>query len=155
MKNNLMMRLSTLCLAVLLLVTMAASCGKKDKGKPEPATVLTDCTITVKTEGGVALENVGVTIYADKEQQELIDFVRTNADGAITTKGGFAPGNAYVFLTDVPDGYEVKEYYTITEKNTVITLKTTFNTEIAPITLGGVMFDFTVSDQNGANTAHA
>lgn len=148
MKNNLIKRLLTLCMAILLPATMLTACGK-NKGEPEPATVLTDCTVTVLTEGGIALENVGVSIYADKEQQELIDFVRTNADGVISTKGGFSSGNAYVFLTDVPDGYASEEYYVITEKETVITLKTAFGTEMSEIVLGGVMFDFTVTDQNG------
>lgn len=146
MKNNWIKRLLTLTLATLLLIALTAGCGK---GKPEPATVLTDCTVTVKTEGGTALENVGVSIYADKEKKNLVDFVRTDANGTISTKGGFTAGNAYVFLTDVPAGYAADEYYTITEKNTVITLGAAFGTEMAPIKLGGMMFDFTVTDQNG------
>ena len=141
-------KLLSLCLVVFLLAAMAAGCGK-DKGKTEPAPVLSDCTITVQTEGGTALENVGVSVYADKEKKELLDFVRTNADGVVSIKGGFAAGSAYVFLTDVPDGYDVKEYYAITEKKMVISLSAAFSSQMAPITLGGVMFDFTVTDQNG------
>lgn len=147
MNKNLIKRLLALTCVCLLLATMVVSCGKKDKGEPEPATVLTDCTVTITTEGGNPIENVGVSIYADKEKTDLLDFSRTNADGVISTKGGFA--TAYVFLTDVPTGYTFEEYYTITKKDTVITLSAEISTEMSAITLGGVMFDFTVTDQYG------
>ena len=78
--NTMMKRLLALTACALLLVAMVAGCGK-DKGKKEPATVLSSCTITIKTEGGSPMENVGVSVYADKDKTELIDFARTNADG--------------------------------------------------------------------------
>ena len=144
--KNMFKRLPALLLAMLLIATMVVGCGK-DKGEKEPATVLSSCTITVKTEGGSPIENVGVSVYADTEKTELIDFARTNADGVFSNKGGFA--TAYVFLTDVPMGYAAEEYYVITKENTDIVLKATMSSEMGTITLGSVMFDFTVTDQNG------
>lgn len=149
MKNNLIKRMLALCCTTLLLVTAAAGCGKKN-GDPEPATVLTDCTITVQSEGGTPMENIGVSVYADTAKSDLLDFARTNADGTVSIKGGFTAGNAYVFLTDVPTGYTMQEYYPITEKTTVISLPTAHSTEMTNITLGGVMFDFSITDQNGS-----
>ena len=144
--KNLFKRLPALFLAVLLMATMVVGCGK-DKGEKEPASQLASCTITIKTEGGSPLENVGVSLYADKEKSELIDFARTNADGVFSNKGGFT--TAYAFLTDVPKGYAAEDYYVITKENTDIVLKAAMSDEMSTITLGGVMFDFTVTDQNG------
>lgn len=144
--NTMMKRLLALTACALLLVAMVAGCGK-DKGKKEPATVLSSCTITIKTEGGSPMENVGVSVYADKDKTELIDFARTNADGVYSGKGGFA--TAYVFLTDVPAGYAAEEHYVITKANTDIVLKAAMSNEMTSIKPGDVMFDMTVTDQNG------
>lgn len=154
-KNNLFTRLLSLCLTVALLLTVAAGCGvdkkKGDTKKTSASTTkpvnLTDCTVTVITESGTKLEGVGVGVYADKEQKEIVDFARTNADGTVSFQSLFT-GN-FIFLTDVPKGYAVENYYTVSEKNTILTLSTALLSKMSPITLGGVMFDFTVTDQNG------
>ena len=108
MKHKLIERLLALACAIFLMTTLAVGCGKKDESKPA---TLTNCTITVQTKGGSPLENVGVSIYTDTGKTELVDFARTNADGVISTKGGFTAGNAYAFLSDVPAGYAAEEYY--------------------------------------------
>lgn len=146
MKHKLIERLLALACAIFLMTTLAVGCGKKDESKPA---TLTHCTITVQTKGGSPLENVGVSIYTDTGKTELVDFARTNADGVVSTKGGFTAGNAYAFLSDVPAGYAAEEYYILNEENTVITLSPAFSKEMAPIVLGGAMFDFTVTDQSG------
>lgn len=146
--NKTMKRLLSLSICVLLLVTMVTACGKKDDNS---ATELTGCTITVQSEGGTKLENVGVSVYADTAKTDLLDFVRTNAEGVATLTATVKSGNAYVFLTDIPDGYAAEEYYTITEQNTVISLTAQMSGEMSKIELGKVMFDFTVTDQNGTS----
>ncbi len=150
-KKRLFTRLLSLCMAVALLLTVAAGCGK-DKGKNADTkktassttkpVALTDCTVTVVTEGGVKLEGVGVSIYADKEQEEIVDFARTNADGVAVFKSTISTGD-YIFLTDLPEEYSAQEYYTVSVKDTVITVSASI------VMLGEKMPDFTVTDQNG------
>ena len=143
-------------MAATLLLTVAAGCGNdKDKDSDTPSTTtttkpenFTGCTVTVVTEGGAKLESVGVGIYSDKEKNEIIDFARTNADGVVAFKSTI-PNGSFIFLTDVPENYAVEEYYTVSAKDTIITLSAEMSSELSPITLGGVMFDFTVTDQNG------
>ena len=147
MKTN-MKRLLSVCTCVLLLMTMVAACGKQNDG-PGSATELTNCTVTVQSEGGSKLENVGVSVYADTAKTDLLDFVRTDAEGVATLTATVKSGNAYVFLTDIPDGYAAEEYYTITEQNTVISLSAEMSDEMSKIELGKVMFDFSITDQNG------
>lgn len=146
-----MKRLLALSVCALLLITMVAACGKKDD-KPDATVELKGCTITVQSEGGNKLENVGVSVYADAAKTDLLDFVRTNGEGVATLTATVKSGSAYIFLTDIPDGYTAQEYYTITEQNTVISLTAQMSNEMSKIELGKVMFDFTVTDQNG--TAH-
>ena len=160
MNNKLFTRLFAACTAAVLLLSVATGCGadkkddkKKDSSSKSTTTTakpvnLTDCTVKIVTEGGIILEGVGVGVYADKDQKEIIDFARTTADGTVAFKSTI-PTGSFIFLSDVPDGYAAEDYYVVSEKDTVITLKASLSTELSPITLGGVMFDFTVTDQNG------
>ena len=148
MKHNLTKRLLAFLAAALLMMTAATGCGGNNEGKPEPAVVLSDCIVKVQTEGGLPLANVGVTIYADNSKTDLIDFVRTDSDGSAKLNSDIPSGSA-IFLTEVAEGYVLDEYYTLKEKETVISLKAQLKSELSPIKLGGVMFDFTVTDQNG------
>lgn len=155
-KKSLLHRLMTLCLAVLLLTVLTAGCGKdgkKDKtSKPTVTTTkavnLSGCTVTISTEGGIKLEGVGVGVYADKDLEDIIDFSRTDANGAVSFKATI-PTGSYLVLTDVPAGYAAETYYVVKEKDTVITLSAAMSNEMSSIELGDVMFDFTVTDQNG------
>ena len=155
-KKSLFRRLAALCIAVLLLTTLVAGCGKdakKDDSSKNTATTakpvnLKDCTVTIATAGGVKLEGIGIGVYADKEKEDIIDFARTNADGVATLKATI-PSGSYIILSDVPAGYAAEDYYVMAKKNMVITLSAEMSTEMTPFTLGDVMFDFTVTDQNG------
>ena len=155
-KNSLFRRLMALCMAVVLLTMLMAGCGKdgkKDNGSKNTSTTaksvnLSGCTVTITTKGGVLLEGIGVGVYADKEQKDIIDFARTNADGIATLKATI-PSGSYLFLSDIPAGYAAEDYYVVKEKDTAIALSAEMSDEMAPISLGNVMFDFTVTDQNG------
>ena len=153
MQNTVLKRLTALLLCLMLVATMAIGCG--DEENNEEPVMLTDCSVTVQTEGGVKLANVGVTIYTNKDKTELVDFVRTDENG-VAKMNVAIPSGSCVFLTDVPDaeGYVIHDYYTIDGKtsNLVITLTVNLKTEMTAFQLGDVMFDFTVTDQNG--TAH-
>lgn len=155
-KISLFRRLMALWMAMLLLTMLMAGCGKGDKkddaSKNTSTTAkpvnLSGCNVTIATEGGVLLEGIGVGVYADKEQKDIIDFARTNADGVATLKATI-PSGSYIILSDVPTGYAAEDYYVMAKKDMVITLSAVMSTEMIPFTLGDVMFDFTVTDQNG------
>ena len=155
-KISLFRRLMALCMAMLLLTMLMAGCGKGDKkddaSKNTSTTAkpvnLKDCTVTIATAGGVKMEGIGVGVYADKEKKDIIDFARTNADGVATLKATI-PSGSYIILSDVPAGYAAEDYYIMAKKDMVITLSAVMSTEMTPFTLGDVMFDFTVTDQNG------
>ena len=148
MKINMMKRLLSLSACILLVIAMVAGCGKEDDS--QPATLLTDCSVTVQTDGGVKLAGIGVSVYTDKDKTELVDFVRTDANGVAKLNAAI-PSDSCVFLTDVPDGYEFTGYRTIDGKckDLVFTLSAGLKNEMTSIQLGDVMFDFTVTDQNG------
>ena len=145
MNNRLIRRLLAVCCVMLLLAATVTGCGKDDD---KPADLLIGCTVTIQTEGGTKLANVGVSVYADKTKNDLIDFARTDENGVAALSASI-PNGSMIFLTDVPDGYMVSDYYPITEKETVLTLKAGLKSEMSGIKLGEVMFDFTVTDQNG------
>lgn len=111
--------------------------------------VISGCTVTVKTEGGMALEGINVSVYEDADKAEMVTYVTTDANGSATL--GEVPAGSVAVLEGVPAGYVVAESYPITQADTQIILKTELLKEMAPITLGGVMFDFTVTDTDGVS----
>lgn len=150
MQNTHFKRLIALFLCVALIAAMAIGCGDEENNAEQ--TMLTDCSVTVQTEGGVKLANVGVTIYTSADKSELVDFVRTDENG-VAKMNVAVPAGSCVFLTEVPDaeGYVIHDYYTIDgkDKNLIITLTVKLKNEMTSIKLGDVMFDFSVTDQNG------
>lgn len=148
--KNLFRRLTALCLAALLLTAMVAGCGKDKKGSDSTpkTTATTGCTVTIITEAGIKVSGVGVNVYADKEQKNMIDFARTDATGKVTFKTAI-PIGSYIFLSEVPAGYAADAYYTIKAKDTTITLTASTSDEPISLSLGSLMFDFSVIDQNG------
>ena len=132
--------------AVALVVSMA-SC-KKPGGNDVPTEPSGDVTHTVRVtdESGVALEGVGVYVYEDEYQTELVWFNKTDAAGEMTFT---APaGQYYAVLSDVPGNYVAEDMYTITEEQTIIVVKTASLDEVDPenvrYKLGDTIGDFTV-----------
>lgn len=117
-------------------------------GSKTPAQMLTGCTVTVKTEGGLALEGIGVYIYEDSSKEELVTYVKTDATGSAAINVD-VPAGSVLYLENVPAGYAVSECYTVSSAATEIILSTSLLAEMGKLTLGGVMFDFTVTDTEG------
>lgn len=134
---------------ILALIVVGIVIGVLVGGSGEkPADELTGCTVTVKTEGGLPLADLGVFIYTDAAQAELVTFVKTNENGVAAISEPVPAGSVAV-LKDVPAGYDVAENYPITQEDTTIVLPVTLLPEMSDITLGGVMFDFTVTTPDG------
>lgn len=109
---------------------------------------LTGCTVKVKTEGGMVLENIGVYIYIDSTREELVYYARTNEEGIASITEAVPVGSVAV-LEGVPTGYSVEENYSIVETVTDIVLSSSLMGEITDISAGSVMFDFEVKAYDG------
>lgn len=133
--------------AALMMLSALVACGKQTPGT-EPAAPISGCVVTVKTEGGMALENVDVYVYKDAAKSEMLSLSKTDKDGkaAVAVE---VPAGSVVVLEKVPAGYAVEANYPITQADTQITLKTQLLKEKTKIVPGSIMFDFTVTDTEG------
>lgn len=142
-----------LCLLVCLSILLVSLFG--GSGEPDPV-VETEgritYTIEIKTEGGMALEGVGVYIYTDATQEELVWFAKADAAGRVTFTD--VPSDSYIaVLRDVPEGYLAEATYPITGELTEIVLSTDLVSEgdLSNVTyeLGDVIHDFSVTTPDG------
>lgn len=147
-------RIGVLFLVLCLCISMF-SCKKREDDTPEVTDGTADSgtyTIEIVSEGGLAMEGIGVYIYTDETQEELVWFAKSDASGIVTfeSEGDYS----YVaVLNGVPEGYAVEAYYPITGENTQIVLATEMADadDLTGITfkLGDVMYDLTVTDTEG------
>jgi len=114
----------------------------------ETVPTMEGCTLEVKSEGGKALEGVGVYIYKDAEKTELVEFVKTDAQGVATCTLPIPEGSLAV-LDQVPAGYVAEESYTVATTETKIVLPIRLQEQMGAVALGDVMFDFTVTSVDG------
>lgn len=157
MKKSKMMLAAMLAVLMILLL----SCGKKPVDQPTEAPVVQTpgvYTVQLCSDSGYPLEGVGIYVYTDATQQELVWFARTDAEGKITFRDVTSEG--YVaFLDGVSSDYIVEEYYTLTGEHTLITVTAQMQEvdDLSGITrkLGDVMFDFTITDCEGKEYALA
>ena len=111
MKN--MKRILTLMTLLALVISMFAGCGKKDGGETtDPAANGNNVayTVNVKTVGGMAMEGVAVSAYADEALTDMKGYGQTDANGtaSISLPEG---GQYYVSLSGVPKGYALEKFY--------------------------------------------
>ncbi len=109
-------------------------------------------TIEVVTEGGKALEEVGVYVYTNDKKEDLVTVGKTDETGMIEFESDNAMGTVIV-LEDVPRGYKVEDTYEIKDKETQIVLQTQLlsEDELDGVTfeLGDVFADMSVTATDG------
>ena len=141
---------------LILLCCLLAFCGRQQDTQPtEPSAVQsTPCIFTVElcSDSGYPLEGVGIYVYTDATQQELVWFARTDAEGKITFRDVTCEG--YIAVLDgVSSDYIVEETYPLTGEHTTIVVAAQMQSDVdlSAITrsLGEVMFDFTVTSSDG------
>lgn len=141
---------------LILLSCLSAGCRKQPEVQPtEPAAVQgTPSVYTVElcSDSGYPLEGVGVYVYTDATQQELVWFARTDAEGKITFRDVTCEG--YIAIFDgVSSDYIVEESYPLTGEHTkvVVAAQMQSSVDLSTITrkLGDVMFDFTITSSDG------
>ena len=140
---------SVMCL-ILVLVMVLSFAGCKRGEVLEPTGEKVTYTVRILNQADKALANVGVYIYEDSTQKELVWYDVTNEAGEMTFTD--VQRSTYVaVLADVPTGYAVEEYYPLTSLNTEIRLAAGTMTGEEEITynLGDLMMDFTFTATDG------
>ena len=147
-----------LLLALSMVLSMAA-CGSDPTGT-QPSTTTGSTAegeretyfVTVKTEGGMPLPDIGVYIYTDSDTGDLKKASNTNANGQATFEMP-AASNYVAVLSGVPAGYDVQKFYTFSGNSCVIILKSALiqgeTVSNAKFDVGSIMYDFTVTDPDG------
>ncbi len=148
----------SLLLVLSMLLSMAA-CGKDTSTEPVGTTTTGvnntergTYIVTVKTEGGMPLQDIGVYIYTDNDTGDLKKGANTNANGQVNFELPVA-SNYVAVLSGTPKGYEVQPYYSFSGNSCVIILKSSLildeSVNNVKFELGDIMHDFTVTDPEG------
>ena len=126
------------------------ACSRCGSADPDAAKEVT-YTVTVRSDKGVAIEGVTVSVYTGEDSPAGTG--RTNAKGVATMT--LMSANSYrVVLSNIPAGLSAKESYTFTSTRVNINLSTV--AQISPddhskanYKVGATMGDFTLSDTDG------
>lgn len=145
---------------VLLLILVACVMTFSGSGKAPGQTEQTagtqvapgEYTVQLLTDSDQPLEGVGIYVYTDETQAELVWFARTDAEGRITFRDITCEG--YIAILDgISDDYIVEEFYPLAGEVTTIVVEAQMQSgvDLNEITrsLGDVMFDFTVTSTGG------
>ena len=148
-------KMLALLLAVAMMLSMAA-CAKDGTDESTGATGAdaagSTYTVNLKTQGGMALPDIDVYVYADSTLGDLKQYGQTDADGRVSFTMEANPEYAVV-LSGVPEGYAVEASYAFTGNTANITLSSSLitgkNLSDAKLGLGDVMYDFEVTTPAG------
>ena len=154
-------RLAALLLALTLLsATVACSGPTPDETAAPPSTEPTSApavskgpyTVSVTTQGGMALPGIDVYIYADEAMTELTASGATDENGNVSLELP-KEGSYVIELDNVPDGYQVEEKYRFAGNAAMIVLTSGLiegeNLSGASLGVGDVMYDFSVTTPAG------
>ena len=145
-------------LLVLALVLSAAACAAggdnpAPTAQPTEGPALDDVPyqITLRTQGGMAMNGIGVYIYIGADRSNMVEYGQTDENGKISFD--LPQREDYrVVLSGVPKGYAAEESYGFNGSVALITLTSSLITgEPLPSSLkaGDVMYDFTVTTPDG------
>ncbi len=131
---------------VLSMLILSAGC------KTQPADNRQDYTITVATEGGMYFSDIAVTVYKGNAMTDLVWRGETSDDGRMTFNA--VQSDEYVAVIEgLPDGYDIREYYSVDSYETVITPEILLEEkeELSGIIydLGDIIHDFAVKGADG------
>ena len=152
---NKMKKLLAVILAIATVFSMCAALSgcKKEQGNDNAGTGEAGTyTVTVKSAGGMALEGIAVSVYADSSLSDLKGYDETDEKGgaSIDLDGS---SNYAITLSGVPEGYAVEESYSFNGTKAEITLTSSLitgkNLGDTTLGLGDVMYDFTVTAPDG------
>ncbi len=146
--NKFMKKLMAVVMMAVMMTSLLAGCDKEEPADG-PAEVITH-TITVATEGGVAMEKLDIQVYEDNTKADLVAVGKTDENGTYSFEAPKSDKYA-VYIDGIPQGYPVQEYYSFTDGKINLSLKA----ELIPmdkvdaknfkLKLGAVMADLTVT----------
>ena len=141
------------CLLMLALLLSFAACGEVVPPQPtEDTQQPANHTVTIRSQGGMALQDVDVYVYADDTCQDLVAYGKTDEQGSVSLS--MLPSDGYaITLAGVPDGYVTEKTYAFTGSAAQISLTSALiadeNLSAVQLGLGDVMVDFTVALPDG------
>ncbi len=148
---------AALLLAVVFCMSALVSC---DNGGDESSNVSGNeatgekatYTVSVKSNGGVALSELDVYIYKGAELKDMKDFAKTNENGEVTFSLPKSD-DYFIVVSGAPKGYKVEKSYGFIGTSSTIVLTSSLVTgediSTAQLGLGDVMYDFTVMNSEG------
>lgn len=148
-------KLFTAILAVAVCLCLCVALGACNKEGTSVATgngEMATYTVTVKSAGGLPLEKVAVSVYADGSLSDLKGYDETDEKGVATIEleNGI---NYAITLSGCPKGYELKDSYSFsgTKAEIVLTSSVVQGENLGDTTLGlgDIMYDFTVTTPDG------
>ena len=150
MKN--LKKAAVLVLALMLILCFAA-CGEEIPEETEPAASTQTYTITLCSQGGMALTGVEAYVYADSSLSDLVAFGQTDETGSLSLN--MLPSEEYaIVLSGIPDGYSCQDTYSFDGTSAAITLNSALiageSLSSASLGVGDVMYDFTVALSDGS-----
>ena len=156
-KKNKILLAAAAAVAVVLLVACLLIFGGRGGETGNKQTAATsgtpvEYTVELRNDTGMPLEGVGIYVYTDETQAELVWFARTNGEGKITFRDVTCEG--YIAVLDgVSSDYTVEAFYPLTGETTTIVVNAQMQavSDLAGVTreLGDIMFDFTVTSVDG------
>ncbi len=133
---------------LLGMLLLSPGCSTAEPGESAGGSILH--TVTVVTQGGMPLADVGVRVYADQAQEQLIWAAETDKDGTMTFQA--TASDTYVaVLQDVPAGYRVEETYPVTTDTRIVPEVHLLDGALSSydFELGSILADFTVMATDG------
>lgn len=153
-----MSRMKKLFAAILTVATVFSMCAGLSacKNENDPSGTGTGeagtYTVTVKSEGGLALEGVAVSVYADDSMSDLKGYDETDENGKAEIQLDGSTSYA-IALSNYPKGYTAQESYRFDGTSAEIKLSSSLITGESlgdtTLGLGDVMYDFTVTTPDG------
>ena len=142
-----------LAVATVLCMCAALTGCKKENGSEETGSgVAGSYSVSVKSAGGLPLEGVAVSVYADDTLADLKGYDETDENGEVTIELDGADNYA-IALSSVPKGYATEKSYhfdgTAADIELTSSVVTGENLGDTTLALGDVMYDFTVTTPDG------
>lgn len=145
---------AVLAIALSLCLCMVLGACNKETVAPAPTGTgeVATYTVTVKSAGGLPLEKVAVSVYADNSLTDLKGYDETDENGKATIE--LEKGINYaISLSGCPKGYKVEDSYIFSGTETELTLTSEVikgeNLADTTLAVGDIMYDFTVTTPDG------
>ena len=151
MKN--LKKILSIILTLAMLLSMAG-CGSNDESPETSAadTAETAYTVSIRTQGNMALSGIDVYVYADDTLTDLKEYGQTDENGQVQFTLPQSDDYA-IALSVVPQGYAVETSYAFSGNSAEITLTSSLisgeSLSSASLGVGDVMYDFSVTTPAG------